>query len=48
MTKQQILDLIQLLSALESWGFSNKHVLPDFLSDSLADCIDALRTEILK
>ena len=47
MTKPEALDLLQLLSALESWGFSNNHRLPDYLHDRLLSSVEILRMEIL-
>ena len=47
MTKPEALDLLQLLSALESWGFSNNHRLPDYLHDRLLDSVELLRKEVL-
>ena len=48
MTKEDILEIIKLLSALESWGYSNKQMLPDFLQDSLTSTLDVLCKEVLK
>ena len=48
MTKPEALDLLQLLSALESWGFSNNHRLPDYLHAHLQNSVEALRKEVLK
>ena len=48
MTKQQYLKLLKLLSALESWSFSNGQNLPDYLHEDLSIGIDALEKEILK
>ena len=48
MTKQQMLDLLQLLSAVESWCFSNGKAIPDYLLERLAESVDVLRSEILK
>ena len=48
MTKEQMLEVIKLLSALESWGFSNGQKLPDFLHDRLLDLLDVLSAEVLK
>ena len=48
MTKEQMLEVIKLLSALESWGFSNGQKLPDFLHDRLLDSLDVLSAEVLK
>lgn len=47
MTKQQKLDILMLLSALESWGFSNKQMFPDYLHERLADTMKLLETEVL-
>jgi hypothetical protein len=35
MTKEEALQAIKLLSALESWAFSTKTALPDYLHDDL-------------
>jgi len=35
MTKEDAIKLIKLLSALESWAFSTKNMLPDYLHDDL-------------
>jgi hypothetical protein len=49
MTKQQCLEIMMLLSALESWGFSNKQYhFPDYLLERLLDTIEVLRAEVLK
>lgn len=48
MTKEQHLQILMLLSALESWGYSENKRLPDFLSERLGDAIEALRLEVLK
>lgn len=48
MTKPEALDLLQLLSALESWGFSNNHRLPDYLHDRLLDSVALLRKAVLE
>ncbi len=48
MTKEQLLEILKLLSALESWGFSNNHRLPDYLHDRLIDSIDTLSAEVLE
>ena len=45
MTKPEALGLLQLLSALESWGFSNNHRLPNYLHDRLLDSVELLRKE---
>ena len=48
MTKEQILETIKLLSALESWSFADKHTLPDYLYDKIAASMDMLTGELLK
>lgn len=48
MTKEQVIELIMLLSALESWSFSAGQRLPDYLIDRLGAGIDALVKEVLK
>ena len=48
MTKEFALDLIKLLSAMESWSFSTKESLPDFLLENLNDAVAKLSEEVLK
>ncbi len=36
MHKEQSLQLLMLLAALESWAFSTKNPLPDYLHDDLS------------
>ena len=48
MTKEQALDLIQLLSAVESWSFADKHHMPDYLYERIDIAIELLRKEVLK
>ena len=48
MTKEQSLELIKLLSALESWAFSTGARLPDYLHDQLSEVIESLTKEVLK
>jgi len=47
MTREQILDLLMLLSAMESWSFAEKHRMPDYLLERLHESIDVLRGELL-
>ena len=47
MTKPQALDLLMLLSALESWGMSNNQRLPDYMLERLDNSLEVLRAEIL-
>ena len=48
MTKGQALEILKLLSALESWSFAQGKQLPDYLHEQLLSCIGALQEEILK
>ena len=48
MTKEQALEIIKLLSALESWGFAQGKTLPDYLHERLCAAIDQLTVEVLK
>lgn len=48
MTKDQLLDLLMLLSAVESWSFADKHRMPDYLYEKIDGAIDTLRKEVLK
>ena len=48
MTKQDQLDIIKLLSALESWSFSTGSKFPDYLGEQLVDAIEKLSKEVLK
>lgn len=47
MNKHQMLELLKLLSALESWSFSTGKTLPDYLHESLARAVEDLTGEIL-
>ena len=48
MTRIQALEIIKLLSALESWSFSLKEKLPTYLTDQIAASIEVLEKEVLK
>ena len=48
MTKPDLLALMRLLSALESWSFSENKRLPCFLHDQLSRLVERLEEEILK
>ena len=48
MTKPEALDLLMLLSALESWSFSTGKSLPDHTFEAMQNAIDNLRNELLK
>ena len=43
MNKQQAIELLMLLSALESWSFSAQAPIPDYLHERLADQIEKLK-----
>ena len=47
MTKEQALDTVKLLSALESWGFTAKENFPDYLRDDLHEVQRVLARVIL-
>ena len=47
MTKPQALDLLMLLSALESWPFSTGKPPPDHLLQRLDAALAVLRDEVL-
>lgn len=42
MDKKQALDILLLLSALESWSFSAGQRLPDYLHENLANTVESL------
>ena len=48
MSKEQLLETIKLLSALESWAFSCGKQIPDYLLERLDKAMDELGKEILK
>ena len=48
MTKQEALAIIKLLSALESWAFSTKNMLPDYLHDDLCVAVKKLEKIVLE
>lgn len=48
MNKQQCLELLTLLSALESWALSQKERLPDYLHDRICQATTLLSREVLK
>ena len=47
MTKEEALAAIKLLSALESWSFSLKERIPDFLHDDLHRSMEVLERILL-
>lgn len=48
MTKQEALDAIKLLSALESWSFSVQARIPDYLHENLTAQVEILERIVLK
>ena len=50
MTKKDCLDLLMVLSALESWCYSisDRNRLPDWLIENIGNSVDKLRAEILE
>jgi predicted nucleotidyltransferase len=48
MTNREKLDLIMLLSAIESWSFSAQTRLPDYLHDKLCNAVELLTNKVLE
>ena len=48
MAKSDLLEVLELLSALESWSYSTGKPLPDYLQGTLCNTVEKLRHEILK
>ena len=48
MTKEEALKIIKLLSALESWSFSTKADLPDYLHEELSRALAVLEKIVLE
>lgn len=48
MNKQDIIDIIKTLSALESWAFSTGKPIPDYLLEHVDRDLKVLETEVLK
>lgn len=48
MTKQQALDIIKLLSALESWSFANNQRMPDYLYENICTAIEVLTSQVIE
>jgi len=46
--REQTIDLLMLLSALESWSFAADHRLPEVLAARLDAAVAALRAEVLE
>ena len=48
MSKEDAIKLIKLLSALESWSFSAKIDLPDYLHEDLCIAVEKLEKIVLE
>jgi hypothetical protein len=48
MTKQESLEIIKLLSAVESWSLADNHRMPDYLMEKLVDAIEILTKKVLE
>lgn len=48
MTKEQVLLIIKVLSAMEAWSFAEKDRLPDYLLEDLDKAVELLSAEVLK
>jgi len=48
MTKEEALKTMMLLSALESWAFSTKNLLPDYLHEKLQTSMEVLGKIVLE
>lgn len=48
MTKEQYLQIIKLLSAVESWSYADKHRMPDYLYERIDEAMTLLEQEVLK
>ena len=48
MTKEQALQIIKLLAAIESWSFADKHRMPDYLYERIDEAMTLLEQEVLK
>ena len=48
MTKPDLISILKLLSALESWSFARGVRVPDYLHDQLSSALDLIEIEILK
>lgn len=48
MNKQQTLELLMLLSALESWSFASNTRMPDYLYEKIADAIEILTNNLMQ
>lgn len=47
MTREQKLEMLMMLSAVESWTFSMQSTLPDYLHEMLSRSMEVLTGEVL-
>lgn len=47
MTKEELIEIMMLLSALESWSYATGNRMPEYLLDRLDNMIGEIRREIL-
>ena len=47
MTKEELMRVMRLLSALEALGMMRDRTMPDYLLQNLDDCVEILEREIL-
>lgn len=48
MTKPDLISILKLLSALESWSFAQNVRMPDYLYDQISCTLASIEAEILK
>lgn len=48
MTKEELLRVMRLLSALEALGMMRDRTMPDYLLEDLSNCVAILEREILR
>jgi hypothetical protein len=48
MNKQEMLDTLMLLSAMESWAFSMGKPMPKYLHETLCNAVERMSRELLK
>lgn len=48
MTKEEALAAIKLLSAMESWAFSTKTLIPDYLHEDLCKSMEVFERILLE
>lgn len=48
MTKRDKIELLMLLSALESWAFTGNRRPPDWLIENLSNKVEVLTEEVLE